>query len=84
MKIYINMLEEYKAKLVKRQESNKEIVKIISKLIDKYQDLRFCQILEGLGLPCYDEENGEAIDRFAEESVDTLKIVKKMYEQYKF
>lgn len=77
-----------KEKIEKRLESNREILRILGEIIEKNPEIRFCQALCGLGLPYYDaisdgvNEAEGAIDRFYEESVDTLVIVKKYLEQY--
>lgn len=61
------------AKINARQESNKEILAIITKMVEEYPDLRFGQILCMLDLDK---------DRFNEESVDTLEVVKTMTSQF--
>ena len=52
-----------------RQKYNKEIIKIIEILIEKYPDIRFNQLLCNLGL-----NNG---DRYDEEPVKTLEYINK-------
>lgn len=58
---------EIEQKLKLRRKANKEILGIIEKLVNDNSQLRFCQILTILGLDS---------DRFMEESVDTLAIIK--------
>lgn len=62
-----NVDKEIEQKLKLRQKANKEILSIIEKLVNDNSQLRFCQILTILGLDS---------DRFMEESVDTLAIIK--------
>lgn len=59
--------KEIEQKLKLRQKANKEILGIIENLVENNSQLRFCQILTILGL-----DN----DKFMEESVDTLAIIK--------
>lgn len=49
-----------------RQVANKEILQKLSNIVDKYPDLRFEQIMIGLGLEWMS---------FDEESVETLNIM---------
>lgn len=63
----MNIAKEIETKLENRQAANKQILKIIEELVDNNSQLRFCQILTILGLD---------IDRFMEESVDTLEAIK--------
>lgn len=71
----LNALEDVKKDIEKkldvRQDCNKEIVKIIKEIVDNNSALRFCQILAMLDLDK---------DRFNEESVDTLKLIKEKLE----
>lgn len=62
-----NIDKEIEQKLKLRQKANKEILGIIENLVENNSQLRFCQILTILGLDS---------DRFNEESVDTLEIIK--------
>jgi hypothetical protein len=62
-----NVDKEIEQKLKLRQKANKEIIGIIEKLVNDNSQLRFCQILTILGLDS---------DRFMEESVDTLAMIK--------
>lgn len=48
-----------------RQEYNRKIVKIISDLIERNPDMRFCQLLAAAGLPYHNESDK---DLFYEES----------------
>lgn len=76
------MLEEHKWKIPKRKESNQEIIRILSKIVDENPDLRFGQILGCFVIEYeYDKINGvyATKDPFYEESVDTLKRVKEQY-----
>jgi hypothetical protein len=59
--------QEFLNKISVRQESNKEIVEILNKIVEDYPEMRFCQILTILSLDR---------DRFYEESCDTLKKIK--------
>ena len=52
-----------------RQKYNKEIIKIIEILVEKYPDIRFNQLLCNLGL-----NNG---DRYDEEPIQTLEYINK-------
>ena len=52
-----------------RQKYNKEIIKIIEILVEKYPDIRFNQLLCNLGL------NGG--DRYDEEPIKTLEYINK-------
>ena len=66
-----------------RNKYNKEILNIMIDIIDRFPDIRFCQLLCGLGLPYQDVDcNGGVKDRFYEESQDTLAGIKKWAEQY--
>lgn len=73
---------DYKEKVVKRQECNRQIIKELEAAVEVCHDLRFIQILADLGLPYCDRAYGVnpeeelAYDRYAEESVDTLEKVK--------
>ena len=62
-----NVDKEIEQKLKLRQKANKEILSIIEKLVNDNSQLRFCQILTILRM---DD------DKFMEESVDTLAIIK--------
>lgn len=52
---------------INRQKYNKDILKILAILIEKYPDIRFNQLLCNLGL-----NNG---DRYDEESIQTLEYI---------
>ena len=54
-----------------RLPANREILKILSEYIDKNPDLRFIQALWALKI--IDRDEPGIIDRFHEESMDTLK-----------
>jgi len=68
-----NDFEEIQAKIKKRQTANLEIISLLSNIVEKYPELRFCQILTILNLDK---------DRFYEESVDTLQELKKLAENF--
>lgn len=53
-----------------RQEANKELVKLISEMVEKYPDWRFHQILMNCGIEI-------STSQFYEESEKTLKKFKK-------
>ena len=55
-----------------RQETNKEIIKELEKLIDKYPDMRFCQLLWNIGIHVYTDNK----DAFYDESSSTLELIK--------
>ena len=63
-----NVSEDIQLKIKERQSSNLEILSFIRNIVEKYPELRFCQILAILKL---DE------DRIYEESSDTLKKIVK-------
>lgn len=67
-----NDFEAIQSKIKKRQIANLEIVSLLSKIVEKHPELRFCQILTILNLDK---------DRFYEESVDTFKELKKLAEK---
>lgn len=76
------MEEQYKWKIPKRKEANKEILSILADIIDKHPELRFGQILSIVKVvDSYMTDKHERIicDPFYEESVDTLKRVKEQY-----
>ena len=62
----------------KRQEANREIVKLVSDVVDKYPDLRFGQILANLSIIEYDYGADKVTpkDIFYEEPVITLNRIK--------
>lgn len=59
-----------KPKITKRQKYNRELLKIISKEVEKHPELRFIQLLWGLGII-------NAEDRFYEEPDITLNRIRK-------
>lgn len=63
--------KDIKNKLETRQDCNQEIIKILKELVDNNSALRFCQILNILDLDK---------DRFNEEPIDTLKLIKEKLE----
>ena len=69
------MLEEYKWKIPKRKESNKELVKILEEIVNAHPELRFGQILFNFQFIISDP--------FYEESVDTLKRVQEAINKIK-
>ena len=68
-----NDFEEIQSKIKKRQTANLEIISLLSNIVEKHPELRFCQILTILNLDK---------DRFYEESVDTLEELKKLAENF--
>jgi len=68
-----NDFETIQSKIKKRQTANLEIVSLLSNIVEKHPELRFCQILTILNLDK---------DRFYEESVDTLEELKKLAENF--
>lgn len=76
------MEKEIKEKIKNRQTANFELVNKLSELVIAYPDLRFGQILVNFGfikqiIDHYDDNIVLTEDPFNEESVDTLKRVKK-------
>ena len=67
-----NGYDEITSKIKKRQVANLEIVSLLSNIVEKHPELRFCQILTILNLDK---------DKFYEESVDTLKELQKLAEK---
>ena len=59
-----------KPKIPNRLENNREIIKILSKIVEAYPDWRFQQILFNLNIVTMGE------DRFYEEPDETLKKMK--------
>lgn len=53
-----------------RQQANRKILQLLEKMVEKYPDWRFHQILDNVNI------TAAAEDRFYEESVDTLKRMK--------
>ena len=68
-----NDFEEIQSKIKKRQTANLEIISLLSNIVEKHPELRFCQILTILNLDK---------DKFYEESVDTLKDLQKLAEKF--
>jgi hypothetical protein len=68
-----NGFEEIQSKIKKRQTANLEIISLLSNIVEKHPELRFCQILTILNLDK---------DKFYEESVDTLKELQKLAEKF--
>lgn len=68
-----NVSEVIQIKIQQRQSANLEIISLLSNIVEKHPELRFCQILEILNLNK---------DKFYEESVDTLKELKKLAENF--
>lgn len=58
----------------KRQKANREIIKKISEVVEKYPQQRFIQILFGLGI-IRQNKDGEILDKFYEEPWITLMIM---------
>ena len=61
-----------------RYNYNKKILELISAIIDKEPELRFCQILWALQIIERDND-GNIIDNFFEEPVDTFSKIKNEY-----
>lgn len=68
-----NDSEAIQSKIKKRQVANLEIISLLSNIVEKHPELRFCQILTILNLDK---------DKFYEESVDTLKDLTKLAEKF--
>lgn len=68
-----NVSEVIQIKIQQRQTANLEIISLLSNIVEKHPELRFCQILTILNLDK---------DKFYEESVDTLKELKKLAENF--
>lgn len=68
---------DIKLKIAQRQAANREIIEILSDMVEKYPDLRFGQILaitetlEYVPSPRPDDDSIVIKDPFNEESVDT-------------
>lgn len=68
-----NDSEAIQSKIKKRQVANLGIISLLSNIVEKHPELRFCQILTILNLDR---------DKFYEESVDTLKELQKLAEKF--
>ena len=68
-----NVSEAIQIKIQQRQTANLEIISLLNNIVEKHPELRFCQILTILNLDK---------DKFYEESVDTLKELKKLAENF--
>ena len=68
-----NISEVIQIKIQQRQSANLEIISLLNNIVEKHPELRFCQILTILNLDK---------DKFYEESVDTLKELKKLAENF--
>ena len=68
-----NVSEVIQIKIQQRQTANLEIISLLNNIVEKHPELRFCQILTILNLDK---------DKFYEESVDTLKELKKLAENF--
>ena len=68
-----NVSEAIQIKIQQRQSANLEIISLLSNIVEKHPELRFCQILTILNLDK---------DKFYEESIDTLKELKKLAENF--
>lgn len=69
---------EINAIIEKRQIYNRKILELVSVMIEKHPELRFCQILWALEI-INKQENGEIIDNFYEESYETFSRIKNDY-----
>lgn len=67
-----------KNKISKRQECNKELLRIFTDIVEKNPELRFGQILFNFQFVKWENVNEriKILDPFYEESVDTLNRVK--------
>ena len=68
-----NVSEAIQIKIQQRQTANLEIISLLNNIVEKHPELRFCQILTILNLDK---------DKFYEESIDTLKELKKLAENF--
>lgn len=68
-----------KKQLESRAEYNKKILELISALIEKQPELRFCQILWSLQIIEKDVSSGEIVDNFYEEPIDTFAKISDEY-----
>ena len=68
-----NISEAIQIKIQQRQTANLEIISLLNNIVEKHPELRFCQILTILNLDK---------DKFYEESIDTLKELKKLAENF--
>lgn len=59
-----------KLKISQRQSANREIIDILSYMVEEYPDLRFGQILALTEAIKYVPVTGDVMDPFGEESVD--------------
>lgn len=62
-----------------RQEANRELLKIISEMVELYPNFRFHQILADIDVNMLNDEGTANVDLFAEESEETLKRVKHLH-----
>lgn len=71
--------KEENDKVIKRQEANIEILDILKNWVEQNPELRFGQILACANIIKYDysKQIVETVDPFFEESVDTLKNIKR-------
>ena len=60
----------------KRQEANRKLIKILSKLVEAYSDWRFGQIIFNAGFITRKQNSLDIQDPFYEESTETLNRVK--------
>jgi hypothetical protein len=70
-------MENYKKKISKRQECNKQLIEILSNYLESYPDMRFGQALVNLKIlkTRTDVNHFEIVDPFNEEPVDMLNRV---------
>lgn len=71
-----NMLKKQEQQIKERQDCNRELVKIISEMVEKHNELRFGQILCILGIYCNN------IDLFNEESKIMLDRVEVKFKKF--
>lgn len=72
-----------KNKISRRQECNKELLRIFTDIVEKNPELRFGQILFNFQFVKWENVNEgiKILDPFYEESVDTLNRVKTIIEE---
>lgn len=69
-------MESFKAKIEKRQESNRLILNKLSEYVEKYPDIRFGQLLVNLKILQYNND-GTMMDPWNDESIDILRRIEK-------
>lgn len=73
-------MKDTKELVAKRQDANREILSVLSALVEKYPDIRFNQLMQSAGVNVLNSA-GYAVDLFYEESVVTRdRVVEKVAE----